>query len=299
MSPTGSPAGLPWHRVRTLPDMLAHDAAKLLGGVHAFVPRAALRRLFERIGKRLSASPSAERRALAAALAQAIASRDYDTALSLAMTAAGRTDLGAEKVISRRYRFLWIANPKVASRSMIAALRAADPAAELVRERTLDEILERRPETRDYFTFAFVRHPCTRTHAFHADKHARAAWSRRDRRWFIEPYHGVRLGMSFPEFCHWLNTPCGSDAFADRHWLSQHRQMRTAEGRLPDFIGRWENLDADWRAVGQRLGMPTSTLPRMNASKPGASAEPHLDPDTLTALRQRYATDFTLGGYAA
>ena len=71
--------------------------------------------------------------------------------------------------------------------------------------------------------------------------------------------------MTFAEFCRWLDTPWGSDAFADRHWLSQHRQVRTAGGLLPDFLGHWECLDADWRAVTGRLGLPVRELPRLNA----------------------------------
>ena len=179
----------------------------------------------------------------------------------LVATAGCRTDLRAEKMVSRRFRFLWLCNPKVASRSIIAALRAADPDAELFRNCTLDEVLARRPEARGYFTFAFIRHPLDRTRSCHADKHALALRDRRAARWFIEPWHGLGLGMTFAEFCRWLDTPWGSDAFADRHWLSQHRQIRTAGGRLPDFLGHWERLDADWRAVTARLGLPFASCP--------------------------------------
>ena len=95
---------------------------------------------------RLAASPTDEHREIAATLAAVIDERDYRTALAMASTAARPPDLHAEKIVSRRYRYLWICNPKAASRSIIAALRAADPDAELIRNRTLDEILEARPE---------------------------------------------------------------------------------------------------------------------------------------------------------
>ena len=265
-------------------------------GIAAAGNRMLTRRL-ERLARRLADSPTPEHRDVAAALAAAIAAQDHARALALVTTAGCRTDLRAEKMVSRRYRFVWLCNPKVASRSLIAALRAADPDAELFRGRTLEEVLARRPQARGYFTFAFIRHPLDRIRSCHADKHALALRERRAARWFIEPWHGLSPGMTFAEFCRWLDTPWGSDAFADRHWLSQHRQIRTADGRLPDFLGHWECLDADWRAVTGRLGLPFRELPRLNAGPRGVHAAQAPDTAAAAVLRRRYAEDLRIGGY--
>ena len=299
----------------------AHDAAWLLGrvlrvadrcgllpvrdtagtrlpaGIGTVVRRWALDRLLDHVAQRLAVSRTVEHRDVAAALGAAVKAKDYRTALALVTTAGCRADLRAEKIISRRYRFLWICNPKVASRSIIAALREADPEIELIRGRTLDEVLKCRPEARGYFSFAFVRHPYDRTFSCYADKHSLARRDRNAARWFIEPYYGLTTGMSFGDFCRWLNTPWGSDAFADRHWLSQHRQIRTADGRLPDFLGHCESLDADWRAVTERLGMPCRDLPRLNVEPEELPAGEGLDAATAALLRRRYAEDFRVGGY--
>ena len=292
-----------------------HDAARLLGRILGLARRCGLLpdrgrsaiggavrnrmldRLLERLARRLADSPTPEHRDVAAALAAAIGAHDHARALALVTTAGRRTDLRAEKMVSRRYRFLWLCNPKVASRSIIAALGAADPDAELFRGRTLDEVLARRPEAREYFTFAFIRHPLDRTRSCHADKHALALRERKAARWFIEPWHGLSPGMTFAEFCRWLDTPWGSDAFADRHWLSQHRQVRTAGGLLPDFLGHWECLDADWRAVTGRLGLPVRELPRLNAGPRSVHAAQPPDTAAAALLRRRYAEDFRIGGY--
>ena len=143
-----------------------HDAARLLGRILGLARRCGLLpdrgrsaiggavrnrmldRLLERLARRLADSPTPEHRDVAAALAAAIGAHDHARALALVTTAGRRTDLRAEKMVSRRYRFLWLCNPKVASRSIIAALGAADPDAELFRDRTLDEVLARRPEAR-------------------------------------------------------------------------------------------------------------------------------------------------------
>ena len=230
-------------------------------------------------------------------LAAAVAEADDATALALVSTAARRPDLRAEKIVSRRYGFVWLCNPKAASRSLIAALGEADPGAVLVRRRTLEQVYRRYPEARKYFSFAFLRHPFDRTRSFFADKHALARRDPRARRWFIDPWHGLRPGMSFAELCEWLETPCGSDAFADRHWLSQSCQVATAAGRLPDFIGRYETLEADWRAVSDRLGLPPVALPHLNAGPAGAAENARIGAGGAAVLRRRYAADFALGGY--
>ncbi|MYF94742.1 MAG: sulfotransferase family protein [Holophagales bacterium] len=262
----------------------------------ASIRRRALDRRYGRLAATLAASATPEHREVAEALRAAAGEGDHRAALALVRTAGRRPDTRAEKIVSRRYRYLWICNPKAASRSLIAALRAADPGAELIRRRTLDEVLERRPEARGYFRFAFLRHPAARALSAWADKHTLARTERNAYRWFIRPWYGLRTGMSFEEFCRWLGTPFGADAFADRHWLSQHRQIRDAGGRLPDFLGRVERIEADWRAVCERLEMPCRALPRLNP-RPAALADAAPDPDSEALLRWRYAEDYRLGGY--
>ena len=103
--------------------------------------------------------------------------------------------------------------------------------------------------------------------------------------------------MSFGELCRWLATPFGSDAFADRHWLSQSRQVTGTDGRLPDFLGRYETLEADWREISEHLRLPPVALPRLNASSTGPAGEADIDAESAALLRRRYAADFVLGGY--
>ena len=285
-------------------DLSARFSGRLLQGVGqrrwatGRIAFGARRRGFERLAGTLAASPVPERRVLASMLRAAVEARDGVAAAALASTAARTPDLRAEKVVSHRYRFVWLCNPKAASRSIIAGLLAADPDARLVRHRTFGEILAARPEVADYTSAAFVRHPVERCLSFWRDKHTLALGRRDARRWFIEPWHGLGTGMSFAELCRWLDTPCGSDAFADRHWLSQHVQIRTSGGRLPDVLGRFEQLEEDWRALCDRVGLPHRPLPRLNADPPARRAEPAaLDGGTRARLGQRYAEDFRLGGY--
>ena len=247
----------------------------------------------------LAVSATTAHRDVAALLLAAIEAGRLHAALAMALTAQHRPDLRAEKVVSHRYRFLWICNPKVASRSMIEALLQADPAAELLVGHTLD-VFAARPEVRDYYSFAFIRHPYERAFSFFADKHGNLVRNGDPRaiRYFVKPYHGVREGMTFAEFCCWLNTPFGSDAFADRHWLSQHMQIELPDGSLPDFVGRYERIDDDWKTVMARLGLPQTALPRRNSRHEAILPEEHLTDEATVLLRRRYAEDLRLGGYS-
>ena len=197
-------------------------------------------------------------------------------------------DRRAEKIVSHRYKFVWICNPKVASRSIIQALLVADPDAIRVEQRTIEELFLAYPETNGFFSFAFVRSPFERARSFFDDKldpgPLAPEWNV-DRR-----YYGLHKGMSFAEYCRWLETPFGSDAFAERHWLSQYRHIE-ANGCLPDYVGSYENLEESWRWVLARLGVPHTALPHLNKRR---TVCVEVDDDSLAVLHRRYVRDFEL-----
>ena len=101
--------------------------------------------------------------------------------------------------------------------------------------------------------------------------------------------------MGLRELCWWLNTPCGSDAFGDRHWLSQSRQIATLEGRLPDFLGSYEHIDADGQAVAGCLGLPFTKLPRLNARPQRMVPQDELDDEVVAPLKRRHRRGLQAG----
>ena len=283
----------------------------MLFGIGAVGVRMCLRRGRHRTAAGLSVllsavAPTAIHQKVATDLNRALSKHDTATALEIASTAARQPDTRAEKIVSPRYRYIWLCNPKVASRSLISALLRADPDAVLVCQATIDEVYTAHPECRDYYSFAFVRNPYYRTYSFYADKHL--ATSREKRRVFVEPYFGIAENRSFGDLCRWLNTPYGSDAFADRHWLSQSLNIRISENRMPDFVGHYENIDDDLRRIAKVLGMPIPELPSLNVSahlvpstdspyEHFARRDASLDEHNKALLRLRYASDFQLGDY--
>ena len=197
---------------------------------------------------------------------------DFRQARIHAAAAARRAYPSAEKIISREYRFIWICVPKAASRSLMAALLAADPDAE-VSKKSLSDIREERPETAGFYTFAFLRHPFDRALSLYAETrhcrerfHAEKRIPKEERQRFYESaFPGFADVESFDDFCEWLSAPYAADDFADVHFLSQRAQITADDGRLPDFIGTVENIDEDFRRVAARLGIaPPPALPTLN-----------------------------------
>lgn len=233
-------------------------------------------------------------------------------------TALALPDLGAEKIVSRKYRYVWLCNPKVASRSIKSALIGVTPDAELFSDMTIGEIAAMRPEIEEYFSFAFVRHPFARAlsffcelkrfHLYYVEGYQAKAKEEKKNN-FYSGHYGLAEAASFDDYCRWLNSQYASDAVADRHYLSQHLQIRLPDGRMPDFVGRLENLDADFGKVAIHLGLPRTAISLMNtmagweASPDSVRSARSAMSDQLSAankalLKKRYDEDLIAGGYA-
>lgn len=247
---------------------------------------------------------------LAGSIAGALFRGEFKAARGMA---AQTHDLGSEKIVSRKYRFLWLCNPKVASRSVIAALCRADPDAELIHAKSVSDIYEMYPEVKDYYSFAFIRHPFDRALSFYAEMRffrerfegkGRFLKEQRQRR-YRDMFPGLTDADTFDDYCDWLNTIQGSDLLAERHFLSQHIQIRLPDGRLPDFIGALENFEEDFARVAAVLGMPAPDLPMLNTMagwQPPATAVKAARADMSACLTERnrallakrYAADLDL-----
>ncbi len=197
------------------------------------------------------------------------------------------------RVISDKYKFVWFGVPRVASCSIREALLTLDPEARLLSVEPMDQICRRYSEQiQNYFTFGFARHPLDRLWA---------CWQRRIAHPYpgIDLFHGLSLGMDFSAFCEWVVSPWGADHFADRHWLSQRYFLMKPDNTPVDFIGKCENIDKDWQAVSERIGLPLVDLPHTHRSfPPGLNEGPEsLYSNLLVRLRERYAEDYMLGDY--
>ena len=253
-------------------------------------------------------------RGVASGIAGALARGRFRDARRMARTASKSADRGAEKIVSRKLRCLWMCNPKAASRSIMSALLCLDPDAEVIEGRAVADVCAMRPEARDYYSFAFIRHPFDRALSLYAEMRffrkryegMHRLLKARRQRYLDDSFFGLAEVGSFDDYCAWLNTPWGSDAFANGHFLSQNVQIRLEDGRLPDFVGRLENIEEDWRRVAARLSVPAPELLTLNTmagwrapSRPALEAARRemrvlLTERNRTLLRRRYAADLEL-----
>ena len=226
-----------------------------------------------------------------------------------------------DMLVSRKYGCVWRMTPKVASKSIQAAMLGADPECEILKTGAA-EFRARLPEARDWFSFAFIRHPFSRALSFWWDIHfahehyterttppAELEWLKRRRAHLFEYCHGLAETRDFDAYCRWLHTPYGADSCANRHILSLGLQIRDAEGRLPDFVGRLEDFAADWGQVAARTGIPVREppllhslagwrAPREEVEAARTARAALLTERNKALLAERYAGDLDLGGYS-
>lgn len=143
-----------------------------------------------------------------------------------------------------------------------------------------------------FFSFGFVRNPLDRLYSCYAQK---IVFYGRMRNMPIEfwRYGGVfHRDMTFADFVEAVvNIP---DRFADQHFRSQHTFLYHKGAKTVDFIGRFENLDQDWKALRQRFDLP-------ELGHENRSPHPHYSktytPELARAAAERYSRDIALFGY--
>lgn len=199
-----------------------------------------------------------------------------------------------QKLCSHRYKFIYIRTPKVASSSIQSVLKKIDPTL-VSYNMTLDEVYTHFPETKQYFVFAFMRHPLSKLISCWRNK-IMLPTENRGINTYASHYYGLYEHMSFVAFCEWLCSAWGADKLADSHWISQHKFFTSSYKAAPDFIGKYENLDADWQKLTEILGLPYIELPIYNKSK---NARPNVDlpANLLSKIYQRYQYDYEIGQY--
>lgn len=191
-------------------------------------------------------------------------------------------------------KLLYVPVPKVANRSIKAALAAAAglPFSEGQEPDFQTVPLTAVPSYGDYFRFTFVRHPLDRLVSCYAQKIV--LYARQLQMPLLFWRYGRRFwaGMSFAEFV--TAVAAIPDGRADRHFRSQHTFVYPQGTLAVDFIGRFEQMAQDWAQVQQRTGL--GPLPHFNPSPHKPFTEMYT-PALAQAAAERYRQDMELFGY--
>ena len=100
--------------------------------------------------------------------------------------------------------------------------------------------------------------------------------------------------MPFDDFVRFL-ADC-PDSQSDPHWQSQTHLLSFEGKLLPfDFVGRFENLEADWLHICDHLGIE-SYLPQKHISTQKGQKE-YYTKQTVQMITKRYQLDIENFGY--
>jgi len=132
---------------------------------------------------------------------------------------------------------------------------------------------------RDVFSFAFVRNPWDYVVSLY---------------WYAIGKRIVDRAVSFDRYV--------SDDLAAKHWtqsplLHSRYVLDESGGLLPTFIGRYENLNADWDFVQKTIGRDNGVLPRWATHRPQGDYREYYTDETRSMVATQFANDIKAFGY--
>ena len=160
-------------------------------------------------------------------------------------------------IIDHNKKFLFIAIPKTGSTSIKRRFNILkDPPPEQ-NHINLKEVLYLKPETKNYFKFCFVRNPYDRLVSAYYDLKSSPGhlqWS-----------YPILKYKNFSEFVVNLKRgPCKKFV----HLLPQNHFIKTESNNYNiDFVGRFENLENDFKEVERKLNIRHQPLPHKRKMK--------------------------------
>jgi hypothetical protein len=194
-------------------------------------------------------------------------------------------------VISESHSFIFLAVPKTGTSALEHALaRYASPLTDRFNKHVTCARLRRElPPAmwRDYFKFAFVRNPYDMMQSWYFYR------QRAELADPAHPRHHLYTGNTgFQDFI---------EHFAHQDWmLNQFAWVAPPAlgGAIQlDFVGRYETLDADYRFICGRLGIPCRPLPVRRASRNHAGITGLWNRHTRRLINDYFRRDFELFGY--
>ena len=152
------------------------------------------------------------------------------------------------------------------------------------------------------YTFAFVRNPWDRMVSCYRDKIRHEAggftsFSSSGVAHCLATFDEFTAGMSFESFVHAVASI--PDADADEHFRSQHPYLTDDLGGVAiDFVGRYENLQDDFRHVAETIGLPSQTvLPRLQVAASSVNYTDYYTQETQRVVASRFCEDIERFAY--
>lgn len=152
------------------------------------------------------------------------------------------------------------------------------------------------------FSFAFVRNPWDRLVSWYSMVHKRSHRLSEEEKGTSGAYNKLwqyvhEHSSSFEEFVLNCTAAIEDHDGVKSFWFNQLDYITDKNGKvIVDFIGRYENLETDFREVARRLGVEKPALTHRNPSK-HAHYSRYYTPEITEIVRARYWRDIAFFGY--
>ena len=103
-------------------------------------------------------------------------------------------------------------------------------------------------------------------------------------------YWGIKKSDTLDEFIQKVSQI--PDSQADRHFRSQSWFLYDGDKLIPDFVGKLESINDDWKPLVEKFDLPE--IPHFNASK---KKPLELSEVNKKLIQERYRDDFVNFGY--
>jgi len=200
-------------------------------------------------------------------------------------------------IIDHNLRYVYTANPKTGTSSVHDAIarlpRGQHHPEPEIHHRTMTELLRDHPEIADYFKFGFVRNPWSKMVSIYHDFTLRRKNQYSRLKQFDRPL--LSEFSDFHDFCIRLReTPWTKNVF-----FRPQLDFVTVDGKLIDFVGRFENLTADLDRACGMVGIHRRGLGHYNvAPYQNRDYRAHYNDASRIAVAELYALDIEAFEYA-
>lgn len=164
-------------------------------------------------------------------------------------------------IVDHNHRYICISVPKTGSISLQATLGYIHdvPEPDLYHQ-GIDDVLKNHPSCTNYFKFAMVRNPWDRLVSLYFD-----FTKKRIFQYSALVRHDTPLLSEFTDFED-LCLRLTESHWKDNIFFRSQTALLSIDGKLAmDFVGRFENLDADFSTVCEKIGIKKQPLEKWNA----------------------------------
>ena len=227
-------------------------------------------------------------------------------------------------ILSEEFQYIYVINPKVVSTSIRNRLHElngyvplSDPRDVMGHRHSGFQMLKHMPagrfrqalQSRNYFTFSFVRNPFTRLVSgyvyFQNELRKTLAYGERPKRLLVQRQADPKRDpkpRTFMSFDQYIRNACLNQTIChDQHFRPQTELLKLDHIRY-DFIGRMEQFAADMKTVLTNLKAPEEVLARASQQTNSSSKKPQnmhqwYNDELADLVRHRYLRDFQTFGY--